>query len=915
MNPEQYMILIDGADKTREIESVDYDPAENRMAVKYYKSSKIYKYRCDRVQKFDELKEIDLKDKVDYILEYTIYEPEKILDFGEKMKIIVYKGRERVVDAKDFSIIETGVKNDKTESIIDYFKDISQYTSDKNEDEAYLKREMKRLTFVHPESVLNTYLKQSRIKNRDGDENYIYPFRFNLSQKEALENAMKSSISIIEGPPGTGKTQTILNIIANLIIRGKSIAVVSNNNDAVKNIIDKLEKENYGFLPAMLGKKCNKENFFDNMPEAEVSGWDYEENTDDLKREIKDINKNLNNLLKTERRRAKLKQEISDWKLEQSHFEEYYGVQDINYDQKFPMFMSDPDRIIDFMAEMSLADEYEIYGKLLYKIKLFFKYRIWDIKKLNDLDAALFLMLQKKFYDVQIARLEKQIELCENELKDNDFDYLIDQHQHISEILFKKYLYERYIDIEKPAYKENNFKMNFQNFIRHFPIILSTTYSLRNSIPENYLLDYLIIDESSQVDLITGTLAFSACKNVIIVGDTKQLPQITKKNIKNKLSTKLPGKAYDYFEHNILTSIIDIYGENIPRVILKEHYRCHPKIIEFCNRKYYNGELIAYTNENMSDCPLMIYKTAEGNHMRKVTQGEEKGTYNQRELDTIFEKILADKAKDCDEHGIVTPYRKQADKAEAMTDSSVQSDTVHKYQGREKDVIIMSTVLSETSSKYDLNFVDDEQMINVAVSRAKKQFILVTDKNLFYKKGNNIGDLIRYIEYSTLDDNVIESQIVSVFDLLYRKYSDKLIKYKKKMDSSAKFKSEEALRVLLEEILSEGRFTRFTYVQEVRMKNLLRNISKLTDSEKAFVNSKSAVDFVIYYKMDKTCVFVIEVDGFAFHENNPQQLQRDRMKDRILSKYNIPILRLATNGSGEKEKIEKMLEKAMCSIR
>ena len=47
-------------------------------------------------------------------------------------------------------------------------------------------------------------------------------------------------------------------------------------------------------------------------------------------------------------------------------------------------------------------------------------------------------MLQKKFYDVQIARLEKQIELCENELKDNDFDYLIDQHQHISEILFKK---------------------------------------------------------------------------------------------------------------------------------------------------------------------------------------------------------------------------------------------------------------------------------------------------------------------------------------------------------------------------------------------------------------------------------------------------------------------------------------------
>ena len=64
---------------------------------------------------------------------------------------------------------------------------------------------------------------------------------------------------------------------------------------------------------------------------------------------------------------------------------------------------------------------------------------------------------------------------------------------------------------------------------------------------------------------------------------------------------------------------------------------------------------------------------------------------------------------------------------------------------------------------------------------------------------------------------------------------------------------------------------------------------------------------VVFYKQDKTCVLVIEVDGFAFHENNPDQLTRDRLKDNILRKYGIRVLRLPTNGSGEDEKIRNAL--------
>lgn len=295
--------------------------------------------------------------------------------------------------------------------------------------------------------------------------------------------------------------------------------------------------------------------------------------------------------------------------------------------------------------------------------------------------------------------------------------------------------------------------------------------------------------------------------------------------------------------------------------------------------------------------------------MRRVTRGEKKGNYNQRELDVTIEEILKNPdMEDYENIGFVTPYRKQADKAAQLLPGIVESDTVHKYQGREKKIMIMSTVLdSSRDGRMGVKFVDDPQMINVAVSRAVEQFVLITDHSLFFKSGKNISDLIRYIQYSTLDENVIESNIVSVFDLLYRQYSSKLLSLKAKMDKSARFQSEEALRVLLEDILADLQYNRYTYVQEMRLRNLLSTIDLLTSEELKFVN-KSSLDFVVYYKQDKACALVIEVDGFAFHENNPDQLRRDALKDTILMKYKVPILRLATNGSRERERIQETLD-------
>ncbi len=75
-------------------------------------------------------------------------------------------------------------------------------------------------------------------------------------------------------------------------------------------------------------------------------------------------------------------------------------------------------------------------------------------------------------------------------------------------------------------------------------------------------------------------------------------------------------------------------------------------------------------------------------------------------------------------------------------------------------------------------FVDGAKLVNVAVSRASRQFILVTNRELL-KKQSEIGGLIWYIEYSNPDNNVIKINVVSVFDLFYKKYSKRLIPLKK----------------------------------------------------------------------------------------------------------------------------------------
>lgn len=920
MDQEKFMMIVKGDDKTQDVSSYEKDPPIVRIVYKGY--PEVYTYKSSDIQLLTPTVQDITEDMAVFHNGYPFYNVERVLDFGPKIRVCFNNGSIRTYDSRRIQVRSSSTQNAEGRQILDYWREISKHVKSEDEQEnkeAFLAKQFAKLHYVDPDSALSHYLLKKPIKSDiPVTSEPIFPFRYNLSQRTALEQALKSTISIIEGPPGTGKTQTILNILANLaVMQGKKVAVVSGNNAAVLNVQEKMERQGYHFFVASLGNQENKKKFFANLPDWDVSEWSSDVPEDELNAKLQDLDLRIHRLMELDREKAQLMQKLSAYLLEQEHFEHYFARQDVQPIEKWSFYRQTPKRILEFMKDSFLAVEVKRKYKLLYQFKLFFRHGFTDFKRLKEQGLDVILNVQREFYTLKVEELSDRIQELEKELESQDYQALMDQHQQFSEMLFRHRLHEKYhnrsaVGCNEKTYTHNN---KFKTFIEHYPIVLSTTHSLRNCIPANYLFDYCIIDESSQVDLLTGALALSCCKQAIIVGDTKQLPHIVGKEIEQKIQSQAApdmDEAYSYIEHNLLSSMLALYGDSVPKVMLREHYRCHPQIIEFCNRKYYDSELIAFTDPGISESPLLIYKTSPGNHMREVTHGK-KGKFNARELDVIEQEILLGYLEAAAGHadiGFVTPYRKQVEKATQQFTADIESDTIHKYQGREKSVMIMSTVLDRTrAGGMGMKFVNDPCMINVAVSRAQERFILVTDQSAFRKYGNEVGDLMRYMEYSTLDNNVVESEIHSIFDLLYKEYSDNLQEFRERVRffNKSRHRSENIMHALLDQILQEPMFKDFELGNQVLLMNLFTDLERLNEEERRFVRNRSSVDFVIYHKLDRSLALAIEVDGFAFHENNPEQLKRDEKKGEIFKKFGMELARFRTNESGEEQKIRELL--------
>ncbi len=617
---------------------------------------------------------------------------------------------------------------------------------------------------------------------------------------------------------------------------------------------------------------------------------------------LADLDQRLRRSQEAERTRAERRHEVDAYRLELRHFEQHLQQDELPDLAGLPLLRRSAGRILDYLAETEVENDGARPG-LLRRIRRYLRYG--SLRGLDPDDTSVVLRLQRVYYAKRIAELDEQIGQAEDELRRADFDQLARECQQLSVQVLRAHLGARYRSRSRTTYQEDSYRgAAFTDFVKDYPVLLSTCHSVRASIGDGHLLDYLIIDEASQADLLVAGLALSCCRNLVVVGDQRQLAPIA---LDAAADLVPPRPAYDCRQHNLLSSLAEVYGDDLPRTLLREHYRCDPVIIGFCNKKFYGGELIPYTTGG-AERPMIVVRTAEGNHMRQHRGG---GRSNRREVEVIEREVIPRYCAEVatTDIGITTPYRRQADRATDVLDQ-IEADTVHRFQGRQKEVAILSTVLDETwRGRTGLPFVDDPRLINVAVSRAIRRFILVTNHAML-PTSRHIRDLVGYIRYHDLDEGVVDSAVVSMFDLLYSAYSDRLRSLAARLKNELKYRSEDIVWTALHGILAEQQYAHLTVGHHVLLRNLLADLSRLTSRQQTMVRRRASVDFVVYNRVTNHPLLAIEVDGFAFHENNPAQLERDEVKNEILEAHQMPLLRLATTGSGEDQRIRRALDAA-----
>lgn len=895
-------IHVNGQDKTRQIS--DWRIRNSRQGLElicYFPSGKSYRRplgECE-ITPTEVMEDALLVKKRGSVFSHV----DKAVVYGNKQAVVQYSlgAKSYVMDMDNIRLVN---KTEFTDGdIFRYFLSVAEARLERaktssEEDAVIYDNVLRQLNALppNPEVVLNAYCTGSS-QRRETAENLVFPFGINESQLEAVAGVFSSQVSVIEGPPGTGKTQTILNILANIVLRNETVAILSNNNTAVENVYEKLEKKGLDYLVAKLGNSQNRSEFFTSMPAVPSGEFPPAPSLEDIKGQIE----RLKAFLHARNEVAKLQAEVDELKIERKHLLQWR--QDTPESHP-PSSGTDPlekyrlskQKIIDLMAYLTMLDDKPI--TLRNRIELWLNFRIWRTKPFNALDRrnATIQALQLRYYDKALQEKEADLAACQQTLKSGGFEALLEKATASSMDFLKHHLQQR--KWPKGPFDAQSYRQEIDKFLKRYPIVGSSTHSIINSLGSGTVLDYAIIDEASQQDIVPGILALGCARNLVIVGDTKQLPPIFA-----EIGSNAPDDRYDCEKHSLLDSCLNVFGGAIPVTLLKEHYRCHPKIIQFCNQQFYDGQLIPMTQDAGEEA-LQLIVTAKGNHARSYK--------NQRELDSLLHVLARGESNQWDEatkRGFIAPYNAQVALSHSHLPASFVKDTTHKFQGRECDEIVFSTVLDKkASNQRDLTFVDDPHLINVAVSRAKKQFTLVTGEDVFVASNGPVAALIRYIEYYANETEWIHrSPVVSAFDLLYDEYDQSLEKLRSRLrPSDSQFKSEQIVAQILRERLSFSFNQAFTFHTQIALNQLVSlGNEMLTANERGFMKGRSRCDFVLYFKVGKKPLAVIEVDGGE--HDKPQQKKWDALKDSILHKGGLPLLRLKTVESHIEEKVENFL--------
>lgn len=764
--------------------------------------------------------------------------------------------------------------------------------------------------YVNPKSLLAYYVLARTTETSDTlkDQPILLLSRSNFSQKQAIEKALTNRISVIEGPPGTGKTTTILSILANLVTRSKNVVVVSKNNSAIENIKDELDNLKLPPFYLRLGNQavmCELNRTLKSLvqgtlgqaavlPKQIIDG----ETLYPLYMRMKTMEADINRLVEMKNRLQENENMLRHLEKRRDAFHEEAPWNTARFQNRsLESLRREIDRIAHALQRLDYGKRYSFWNRLKNSF-------IWHLD-INDFKSeGLLLQFQLEYLYLmrEIGQIHAELERAGLQDMQNDLAQLYD-HQYIngSKQALEQFLRlfytgdrQRQAALQVRQCQDKNVYRTCKQAVRElYPVILTTAdalvYNFNDLIKSGDKIDYIIMDEASQCDLVAGLPILHLAEQCIVVGDQKQLSAITEDE-----PSALPNveSAYNYFQENLLSSVQKVWA--LQPTLLREHYRCDYAIINYCNKFYYNGELIIYTEADQS--AMQMVTVDQGKYAQASKSGG--SFYNEREIKTI-EGITGPTLK---KTYVITPFKEQGNKL--RNHFQCEHDvcgTIHTFQGRGQDTVFFSTVLN------DLSFANShlsgqhclfkKELLNVAVSRAKKRFVMVSDTPYLHRKNEEIRNLIDYIKSYGKD---IPDKTVCLFDGLYRKMRA--------------YTPHDNLDNIFEETVYRhiDTYCRKHPQLYCRVKLPLANL--VTD--KAYLDQNPAIrDFVLHHNTHVDFVLcneignpilAIELDG-QYH-STPEQKVRDDKKDAALSHMQIALWRLSSKAALATEEFEKQID-------
>ncbi|RDD30118.1 hypothetical protein CR161_05005 [Prosthecochloris sp. ZM] len=277
-----------------------------------------------------------------------------------------------------------------------------------------------------------------------------------------------------------------------------------------------------------------------------------------------------------------------------------------------------------------------------------------------------------------------------------------------------------------------------------------TSLSARGKLPfEAGFFDLVVFDEASQCDIASALPLLYRAKRAVVIGDPKQLSHISglRRGQDQQLLEKFDLVA-EYanwaYSYNSLFDLAAGMADGGGIVGLRDHHRSHADIIEFSNRFFYEGRLRVATRYENLKFPTSNITGVRWVHIDgKVSRPSAGGAVNPMEADAIVQTLwhLVVEQGYCGTVGVVSPFRAQANlirqkiskKAELeqrLINADFLVDTVHKFQGDERDVMVFSPVLSDGISQGAIGFLrNNGNLFNVAITRARAMLLVVGDQH------------------------------------------------------------------------------------------------------------------------------------------------------------------------------------------